>query len=649
MLKQYIEGANVTILNSIYVKPSKISDKKWTKGTIYIIYRDLNTGEKKLEVIEDPDYTYYMSNEGILPAKNCLFERKENVTPITTKYRNIDRDIADRTGNMDFYKENIYNKNRRANAHLHSDCVNVFRSDCDIEDYYRFLFNQEYKNKQFNPTKAYFDIETDIIDIKGDFPEPGECPVNAITYIDDEHKTVFTLLLENYNNPLIGEFENYMEHGTGYNDLNEFVKSRVGEKGLDKYKIRDMKYKIIFYDEEIRLIADFFKIVNSSKPDFIMAWNMKFDLIFLETRIRVLGYDPMDIMIHPDFKEKYYYYNVDQNPQHDMTQKSDFCKMTSYTVWVDQMQQFATRRKAKKGAFKNWKLDYIGHVTTGIGKLDYSHITRKLAELPYKDYKTFVFYNIMDTIVQICVENKVNDIDYLFAMSLTNNTRYAKAHNQTIYLVNNAMKEFDEKGLIIGNNKNKFTPKPTEKYPGAHVASPKKIDAGPKIKLNGLPVMIFENLDDFDYKAMYPSIYNEFNSCPNAQIGRIQIPVQLQQEENPYDLEHFDRNIKFMEDLHSHNWIEFGMRWFNLPSYKELCKDILYYWTNIKMPTYQMFRYYNGKVKPIQHVLPNQKVSPLKYVRSNEQPIRRMYAVPQEAYDHCDNIDITKIVYRENY
>ena len=166
MLKQYIEGANVTILNSIYVKPSKISDKKWTKGTIYIIYRDLNTGEKKLEAIEDPDYTYYMSNEGILPAKNCLFERKENVTPITTKYRNIDRDIADRTGNIDFYKENIYNKNRRANAHLHSDCVNVFRSDCDIEDYYRFLFNKEYKNNQFNPTKAYFDIETDIIDIK---------------------------------------------------------------------------------------------------------------------------------------------------------------------------------------------------------------------------------------------------------------------------------------------------------------------------------------------------------------------------------------------------------------------------------------------------------------------------------------------------
>ena len=29
-----------------------------------------------------------------------------------------------------------------------------------------------------------------------------------------------------------------------------------------------------------------------------------------------------------------------------------------------------------------------------------------------------------------------------------------------------------------------------------------------------------------------------------------------------------------MEDIQSHNWIEFGYRWFNLPDYRELYHDV---------------------------------------------------------------------------
>ena len=43
--------------------------------------------------------------------------------------------------------------------------------------------------------------------MKGDFPEPGECPVNAITLVSDSTKTVYTLLLENDKNPLIEKFK----------------------------------------------------------------------------------------------------------------------------------------------------------------------------------------------------------------------------------------------------------------------------------------------------------------------------------------------------------------------------------------------------------------------------------------------------------
>ena len=646
-IKGYIDNSNITIINAIYMRPHKMDNGKYTKGTMCIIYRDLNTGKKYLEEIEDPDYTFYMTKEGIIPAKKALFIEKDKVNPITVKYRNIDREIAKLTGNEDFYRENLYSGNRGANRHLHSDCVNVFKSDVNIEDYYRALFDNTYKNTPYEPTKAYFDIETDNIDISG-VPEPGECPVNALTYIDVEHKYIYTLLLRNIENPQIPEFEDYMNNGNGYNDLKEFIKSRVGgDKGIDKYKMIDFRYKMIFYDEEIKLIADFFKVVNISKPDFVMAWNARFDIPYLEARIRVLGYDPLEIMCHKDFSEKYYMYYIDQNRTKPIPKRGDYCVMSSYSVWYDQMILFAARRSAKAGAYKNWKLDYIGTATTGIGKLDYSHITRKISELPYKDYKTFVFYNVMDTIVQYCIESKVNDIGYFFNKALMNNTRYNKTHNQTIYLVNRAAKVFDSKDLVIGNNKNIFNQEPTDKYPGAHVASPKKINPYSKYKINNLPIMVFNNLDDFDYTSMYPSILNEFNIAPNTQVGRIEIPNQIQENEDPYKLEHFSRSTKFIEDLHSHNYIEFCHRWFNLASYKDLCKDIDYYFRHIKQSQYVNYKAYNGHIRPICYRNDNRQRY-IQYVRP-KQYIQRNYSIPKECIEARDSIDINQIVYREDF
>ena len=78
-----------------------------------------------------------------------------------------------------------------------------------------------------------------------------------------------------------------------------------------------------------------------------------------------------------------------------------------------------------------------------------------------------------------------------------NNTRYAKAHRQTTYLANRAIKEFDEMGLVTGCNANKSNEKTG--FPGAYVADPKLVSDKPKKKINGKPIMVCNNLDDFDY------------------------------------------------------------------------------------------------------------------------------------------------------
>ena len=644
MLKNFKEGDNITILNTMYLYPRKQENGKWDKGSISIVYKNLDNGKKYVETIDDPEIEYYVLNEGETAAKNALFIEENKVTKVSAKYRNIEKDIAERTGNLEFFKTNIYNGNRSANKRLHAECTNIFNSDMNIDDFTRYKFNLLYQNNAFKPTKAYFDIEADVIDQAGDFPEMGECPINAITYIDVEHMCIFTFLLRNKDNPLIQEFEDNVNDDM-YNELKAFIRERVGgEKNELKYGLNNMKYKMLFYDEEIQLINDFFTVINTSKPDFLLAWNMAFDIPYIIQRIYNLGYDAAQIMCHNDFKYKYVNYYIDTRAD-EITERGDYCKISSYTVFLDQMIQFASRRKASKGAFANWKLDYIGDETVGIRKLDYSHITTSLAKLPYMNYKVFVFYNIMDTIVQYCIEHKVGDVDYLFNKCLINNTRYEKGHRQTVYLVNRATKEFKNEGLIIGNNKNKFNPKPTEKFPGAHVADPKKINPYSKYKTYGLPIMVFENLDDFDYSAMYPSIINEFNLAPNTQIGKIKIPNKIYENENPFGSEMYSREGAFIEDFHSHNFIEFCQRWFNLAGYKELCEDIDYYFNKIQNSYYIPYKNYKGKRILLHYDNHKNTVKHVLIYPNSQGPLMRNNKMPD--INDIRNIDVTKIVYGE--
>ena len=380
---------------------------------------------------------------------------------------------------------------------MHPD---VFSSDVNIEDHYRFRFNNTYKNETCKITKSYLDIESDTIDIDG-FPEPGQCPINAVTLILQDQQQVYTFLLRNERNPLIEEFEKSVNDGSIFPELEAFVINSVGGPAVAEKLNIHFKYNFLFYDEhdEINLIADLFKAINTFKPDFALAWNMGFDIPYIIARIRKLGYASEDIMCHPDFTYKIAEYFVDEHMKSEFAERGDYALISSYTAYLDQMIHFASRRKGQT-KLVSYSLDSIGEYIAKVKKLDYKHITENIAELPYKDYKTFVFYNIMDTVVQYCIEANTDDIGFIFGKTLMNNTRYQKIHRQTVYLKNRGIQEFYNDGFIMGNNVNAFNPKPDEKVPGAFVANPVKVNknAASRLKIFGRAIDVFPNLDDFD-------------------------------------------------------------------------------------------------------------------------------------------------------
>ncbi len=580
LLTRHPNGSDLTILNTSYHYPRRDEDTgKYNKDFITVVYKDNITGTKHHEIIYEPNYRFYQANDDVNIEHNMFYISKDKVHPMECKFSELQKTIAEVTGNLDFFYENIKTGNRRANRALNT-IPSIFSSDVNIEDHYRARFAQDYVNEVHPVTKGYFDIEVDTKRMRGDFPQMGECPVNAVSYIDDKTNTVNVFLLRDIegDNPLIEEFEtsNFSNQQSAqqlFQELQQFIIDNVGgPEKAKKFGVDNLNFQFMFFDDEVKLLYTLFQVINSNSPDFMLAWNMAFDIPYIIERCYTLGIDPAMVLSAMDYVEKYATYYIDEQHRNEYELRGDYYDIAADTVYLDQLVQFASRRKGQ-AAFPNFKLDTAADIITkgAVRKLDYSHITTNLTELPYKDYKTFVFYNIMDTIAQKCIEVTVEDVDYIYAVSVDNDTRYCKGHRQTVYLTNRTRKFFYSKGYILGNNCNSGE---SSHYAGALVGDPTHNSDYAKLKDGDQTYNIVDNSDDFDFKSLYPSIDRENNLAPDTIIGKILIDEPVHNLENPYHDEDYDRGGQFIEDLVTGNNLEFGKRWLGLADVNEMLKDI---------------------------------------------------------------------------
>jgi DNA polymerase elongation subunit (family B) len=563
---EHLDKENIMLVNTVYHNGSKATEYK---DHLDIIYKDLKTGEKKLATIETPEVEIYFAKEHAINNKfNRTFIEIENTEMHVCKYKDLAYYIAKQAGPdyVQFYHEKLKTRNRGAVQNLHK-YKNVFGSDYDIENWYRiqwFLNNHNDKPKPL--TKQYLDIEVDSIDIEG-FPKDGDCPINAVTIVDEEDLVSYTFLLRNEKNPQIQEFEDTIE---------DFVKE-LHEAFDETYG--DIEYKFYMYDDERDLIRDMFKLINTLKRDFILIWNMAFDIPFIVARIKELDMNPVDIMCHKDFPIKEQYYKKD-TLNFKVENKSDFFKISSYTAYLDQMLLYAGLRKGG-GELRSYALNAVAKKEVQDEKLDYSE-DANIKTLPYVDYKKFVMYNIKDVLLQLGIERKTGDIDNVYQRAYTNATSYNKIFKQTVFLKNRAYIEYYKQGLIIGNNINleygipraeKEDDEEDEKFDGALVANPTLNDFT-GIKLFGSKSMyIFDNVVDMDFSAMYPHIIIAFNIAPNCMIGKLIIGGEIQDAYKAAaskDGKVEDAGKDFMDNLLVGNVANMGSKWFGLPNVVEL-------------------------------------------------------------------------------
>ena len=131
MIKGYKPDSDITIMDATYRRPKPGPDGKYDDGSMTIVYKDNLTKKKGIQYIKNPGYEYYMIDPSKRTSYNQFFIEKESAEKIIVPYKGLEKDIAERTGNMEFFINNIESGNRRENQKLHLH-PSVFNSDSHI-------------------------------------------------------------------------------------------------------------------------------------------------------------------------------------------------------------------------------------------------------------------------------------------------------------------------------------------------------------------------------------------------------------------------------------------------------------------------------------------------------------------------------------
>ena len=347
------------------------------------------------------------------------------------------------------------------------------------------------------------------------------------------------------------------------------------------------------------MLSHLFQLINQLKLDFVGVWNISFDIPYIMNRIETLGYDPKEIMCHPDFPVKECYFKKD-TINFAVKNKSDFFKISSYTVFFDQMIVYAAIRKGQQELRSN-KLTYIAKREIGDEKLDYSE-EGSLKTLGYRNWLMYVLYNIKDVLLQKGIEERTTDVYTYYFTSYQNITPYENEFKQTVKLRNVQYLFYLDNGMIPGQNVNAILyngkdnkekddeDEEDSKFEGALVGNPLLIDNFGMKLFNHKSNNIFRYSIDMDMTAFYPSTIFEMNIDPSTLIFKMILPCdqydvrggdikfngitdfQLVEENNDSFSDDVAKEV--IDNFQTGDYITTGNKWLNLPSASEIYTEL---------------------------------------------------------------------------
>ena len=525
------------LLDVQYVRGNK---KQNTPDYLYIIWKDIVSGKKHMNAVPEPKMAIYFEKpEFRNHSYNKTYEHIENLNKTIVPYTGIINAIAEDSGDWGKQKlSQIYQTGNYKELENFKTYQYVFGADYDIRAWYRIQWLQTMENnKPKELTKGFADIEVDSLESIG-LPDPEICPIDLVTLIDGHAMKSYTFALTDV--PCKEKDMTNMTPEQRQKELKrrEMYASRIVQQhnlmnNIDELKkeLHDMfdesygklDYNFYFYTDERKMIVHIFQLINTIKLDFIQFWNMPFDIPYFIDRIRALGMNPEDVMCSKDFPVKECFFKKDTT-HFQVKNKADYFKCSSYTIFTDQMRNYAAIRKGGT-ELRSTKRNYIAQKEIGDEKLDYSE-DGNIKTISYLNYKNYVIYNIKDVLLQFGIEKKTTDLDTFYITSYKNATPYEHVFKQTMKLRNVQYISYLKNGLIPGENINQFINSSKEEsedddddsFEGALVGNPILNSAFGMEMYGKKSSSIFHYSIDMDMSSFYPSTIFVMNIDPSTLI-----------------------------------------------------------------------------------------------------------------------------------
>lgn len=334
--------------------------------------------------------------------------------------------------------------------------------------YYLETLNDDIKNKifGFKKPKTYFmDIETEILD---EFPNPKYAKAAVLSISIACGLTVLVLATKPLDNA--AAWESIQQNTNTY--FEKFGKT----------------FKFVFkqFDNEHKMLSYLISTLLPTMP-VITGWNyVNFDWFYLMTRAKNMGI-PIEKC---SLTGKMHHYKDDTDETHYI--------IPAHKIVVDYLDLYKKWNTSVKIKDSN-KLDFVSDKLLELHKI---HYEGNLMQLYNNDYTTFIYYNIVDTLLVYFIDEQCKYIDIMLAISELAKVKMVDSLG-TVGVTEGILR-----GPLLKERNIVFVQKDKESeenVEGGYVKTP-------------LPGMKF-NMCIFDFASLYPTIIRQHNLVPESYVG----------------------------------------------------------------------------------------------------------------------------------
>ena len=356
----------------------------------------------------------------------------------------------------------------------------VYTRNPDRYSIYDYLDNlpqeeQDILFKYVEPDIFFVDIENEILDKKPQ-PQLAESAIQSISIVNKNKVLVMGVdeLTAEQEKSINEDINNYfIKFGTVY------------------------EFKFIRYKNEYEMIYNFFNKYVPKMP-VITGWNFtEYDWVFLVNRARKIGVDPTvssftKILKQPFKRDNKNGRNVDS-----------YCEMPNHRLIIDYMelyQKWNSTIKVKEAD----SLDFVSYGILGVKKVNYEGSLKTLAQT---DYKRFIFYNAVDSILVQKIHERTNWINILYGISTLSRIKVLDAYSTlpvTEGILRRKLKK--EKNIVLCRLDRQFDMSSVEKVDGGWVKDP----------VTGKMALW---VACYDFASLYPTTMRMFNISADSYKG----------------------------------------------------------------------------------------------------------------------------------